>query len=904
IAQVWQEVLQLDRIGIHDNFFDLGGHSLLATLAVARLTKALERPVDVRHFFERPTIAEFAAALPAAPARPAAPMARMVRSGDFPLSFAQEGLWFLHRLAPEAPDYLAALAWRVEGELDRARLDRALGQLAARHESLRTTFPLVDTQPVQRVAATADLAVAWHDLRGLGDPYGEAVRRAETELHRPFDLAAGPLVRVTAWQLDSEDHLLVLALHHIVSDGWSLGVLVRELGALYDGRTLPELPVQYADFANWQRQELTGARLERGLGYWRERLAALPALELPTDRPRPAEPSWAGATREFTLDTDLVARLEQVSRAHGASLYMTLLAAFQVALGQWSGQRDFGIGVPVAGRGRPEVEHLIGLFINTLVLRADLTGGPTFAELLTRVRDHTLDALDHQDVPFDRVVEELRPDRGLDRSPLFQAMFDLEVRSIGAPRLGSARLHPAEIPFGVTKFDLMFTFTTDPGAAGGFVQYRTDLFDAATIDRLVRRCQALLAAVADRPDQPVNELGLPAEELRELRELGSGDVPAPARDTIAQFEDQVRRTPDAVAVRTADTTLTYAELNTRANRLAWWLTDQGVRTEIPVAVRLPRGPEMLIAVLGILKAGGAYVPIDPAWPAERVEHIRTDAGAHLLLDGPLPAADRDENPQHQYHEQQLAYLIYTSGSTGTPKGVAIPRANLAAHTIRVRRRFALGPTDRVLQFAALAFDASVEQIFPALTCGASLVLPEHGLIAPDRLLDELEQHGVTVLEVVPGYLTELIAELSAPDSRHARWKPAPLRLLVLGGDVVRPTDLAWWTERFPEPTVLNTYGPTEATVTTTLFEITPDSTRRPDGIPIGRPLGDRHLHLLDHHLNPTPHGAIAELHIAGTQLARGYHHQPAHTADHFRPDPHGEPGTRIYRTGDLTRWTT
>ncbi|MFB6894702.1 condensation domain-containing protein, partial [Kitasatospora sp. NPDC056327] len=305
VAEVWQEVLQLDRIGVHDNFFDLGGHSLLATLAVARLTKALERPVDVRLFFERPTIAEFAAALPPAPSRPEPMIGRMVRTGDFPLSFAQEGLWFLHRLAPEAPDYMAALAWRVDGALDRARLDRALERLAARHESLRTTFPLVDAQPVQRVRAAAGLAAAWHDLRGLDDPYGEAVRQAGAELHRPFDLAAGPLVRVTAWQVGAEDHLLVLALHHIVSDGWSLGVLVRELGVLYDGGSLPDLPVQYADFADWQRRELAGEGLEQGLTYWRERLAALPALELPTDRPRPAEPSWTGATREFTLEPEL-----------------------------------------------------------------------------------------------------------------------------------------------------------------------------------------------------------------------------------------------------------------------------------------------------------------------------------------------------------------------------------------------------------------------------------------------------------------------------------------------------------------------------------------------------------------------------------------------------------------------
>ncbi|MFG2608541.1 condensation domain-containing protein, partial [Streptomyces sp. NPDC048514] len=500
VAQVWQEVLQLDRIGVHDNFFDLGGHSLLVTLAVARLVKTLERPVDIRDFFAHPTIAEFAAALPAAPTKPAPGISRMARSGDFPLSFAQEGLWFLNRLEPDAPDYMAALAWRVEGELDRERLDQALRHLVDRHEMLRTTFPLVDAQPVQRVATRTETTSTWRDVRGLPDSLGTALRQAGDALHRPFDLETGPLFRTLVWQLGDTDHLLVLAMHHIITDGWSMGVLVRELGALYAGQPpLPELPVQYVDYADWQRQERGGDTIAHDLGYWRERLSGLPVLELPTDRPRPERPTWAGATYEFTLEPELVAGLERLGREHGATLYMTLLAAFQVLLGQWSGQRDFGIGVPVAGRGRPEVENLIGLFVNTLVVRADLAGDPTFVELLTRVRDHTVEALGHQDAPFERVVEELRPDRDLSRSPLFQVMFDLEAGSVAAPRLGAARLLPVEIPFDATKYDLMFTFTTDPGRAGGFVQYRTDLFDEVSVGRLVGRCRSLLGAVVAGP---------------------------------------------------------------------------------------------------------------------------------------------------------------------------------------------------------------------------------------------------------------------------------------------------------------------------------------------------------------------------------------------------------------------
>ncbi|MGC4808261.1 amino acid adenylation domain-containing protein [Micromonospora sp. DT233] len=901
IADVWRQVLQVDRIGVHDNFFDLGGHSLLATLAVARLVKALDRPVDVRGFFEHPTIAEFAAALP--PARPQAVPAqigRLVRSGDFPLSFAQERMWFLHRLEPDAPDYMAALAWRVDGNLDPARLDGALRRLVARHESLRTTFPVVDAQPVQRVATTADVAATWHDVRHLPDAYDVAVRQAGDELHRPFDLATGPLFRALVWQLGARDHLLVLAMHHIVSDGWSMGVLVRELSALYDGDTLPDLPVQYADYAGWQRQELSGDRLDAELGHWRDRLAGLPALELPTDRPRPAQPSWLGATYEFTLEPELVTGLERLGREHGATLYMTLLAAFQVLLGRWSGQADFGIGVPVAGRTRPEVENVIGFFVNTLVMRADLAGDPTFTELLGRVRDHALDAYQHQEMPFERVVEELRPDRDLSRSPLFQAMFDLEVRSIASPRLGAARLRPAEIPFDVTKFDLMFTFTTDPGSAGGFVQYRTDLFDAVTVARLVARCRELLAAVVASPGARVGGLGLPAGEVALLRRFGAGEVAGRVSDAVVSFEERARRVPDAVAVIAGGESVSYGELNARANRVAWWLRGRGVSAEVPVGVRLRRGVDMLAAVLGVLKAGGAYVPIDPAWPAERVDLVVADAGIGTVLDGGLPDGGRDDDLGIAPDAAQLAYVIYTSGSTGRPKGVGVCRGAMAGHVGRMRRRFGLGPADRVLQFASLAFDASVEQIFPALSCGAALVLPEHGLLAPDRLVADVERHRVTVMEVVPAYLTELIAEVSGDGTTSPTWSPTHLRLLILGGDAARPADLAWWHRHFPDTAVVNTYGPTETTISATVYDV-PSGV---DGVvPIGRAVGDRQLYVLNGALAEVPVGAVGELFVGGGLLARGYLGRPGLTGERFVPDPFGRvAGGRLYGTGDLVRW--
>jgi amino acid adenylation domain-containing protein len=910
VADAWREVLQLDQIGIHDNFFHLGGHSLLATLAVARLVKMLGRPVDIRGFFEQPTIAEFAAALPAMADPPGPQISRLVRSGDFPLSSAQERMWFLHGLDPEAPDYMAALAWRVDGPLDRGRLDRALRQLVDRHESLRTTFPVTDFQPVQRVASASDTSSHWHDLRHLPDPaarLAEAVRQAGQELHRPFDLAAGPLLRALVWRLAEADHLLVLAMHHIVSDGWSMGVLVRELGALYAGDILPELPVQYADFASWQRQELSSDKVAGELAFWRDRLAGLPALELPADRLRPAHPSWQGATLEFTLEPDLVAGLERLAREHGATLYMVLLAAFQVLLGRWSGQADFGVGVPVAGRTRPEIEHVIGFFVNTLVMRADLSGDPSFAGLLARVRDYAIEAYQHQDFPFERLVEDLRPDRDLSRSPLFQVMFDLEVRSIAAPRLGAARLRTVEIPFDVTKFDLMFTFVTDPGATGGYVQYRTDLFDRASVERLVARCRGLLAAVAAAPGARLSELGLPAGEVRVLREFGEAEpgdsqAQAPGRspDVVAAVEAQARRCPGAAAVLAGDAVLSYGELDARANRLAWWLRGRGVGPEVAVGVRLRRGLDMVVAVLGVLKAGGFYVPLDPEWPAERVNFVLADAGVSVVLDGGLPDGGRADALAVPVDAGQLAYVIYTSGSTGRPKGVAVGRGPVSAHVQLMRRRFGLGPADRVLQFAALAFDASVEQIFPALSSGAALVLPDHGLIAPAQLAAEVERHRVTVMELAPGYLTELIAEFTDDGTAPATWRPGCLRLLVLGGDAVRPPDLAWWSRHFPDMAVVNTYGPTEATVTSTVFDL---PARAGGLVPIGRAVGDRRLYVLDDQLRDLPIGAVGELYIGGSQLARGYLDRAGLTAERFLPDPFSPAaGSRLYRTGDRVRW--
>lgn len=815
---------------------------------------------------------------------------------DYAASFAQQRMWLLDRLdGDRGAAYVTTPMWRLHGLLDRFRFQAALDTVVARHDALRSIFLECDGTPRVVLAPSVDVAIDW---RTATSAY-EIDRQAGAEAERPFDLTAGPLLRVVVWQVTETEHVLLAAMHHIVSDGWSMGVLVRELATAYDGEPLPELPVRYVDFAEWQRRELDGQRLGTDLDYWRERLAGLPVLELPTDRPRPARASWAGAMHEFTLDPELVAGLERLGRRRGATLYMTLLAAFQVLLSRWTGQRDFGVGSPVAGRNRPEVENVIGFFVNTVVMRADLSGDPTFTELLDRVREDALDALDHQDVPYERVVRELRPERP-DTDSLIEAWFAMQNVPGEVPSAGALRFTDFETDRPKALFPVSLFAQPRDDQLAMTVVYRRDLFDAATIGRLVQRCRELLAAVVVDPGVRVGVLGLPAAETVVLRRFGRAEVTGRVDDAVAAFEDRVRCDPDALAVVAADGVLSYVELNVRANRVAWWLRGRGVRRESLVGVRLPRGVDMLVAVLGVLKAGGAYVPLDPGWPAERIDFVCADAGIDVLLDGVLPDGGRDDDLNVAVDRAQLAYVIYTSGSTGRPKGVGVSRGAMAAHVSRMRQRFGLGPADRVLQFAALAFDASVEQIFPALSCGAALVLPEHGLVAPATLLPLLDRHQVTVMEVVPSYLTELFAEVTADGVTSSRWTPAQLRLLVLGGEVVRPEDLAWWRRHHPAVAVVNTYGPTEVTVTTTVTEALSEVDAV---VPIGRSVGDRALYVLDSYLAEVPVGAVGELFVGGTQLARGYLGRPGLTAERFVPDPFGRvPGGRLYRTGDLVRW--
>ncbi|MFL5386105.1 MAG: condensation domain-containing protein, partial [Longimicrobiaceae bacterium] len=666
LAGIWAEVLRLERVGVEESFFDLGGHSLLATRVVSRVRDVFAIELPLRALFDGPTVAELAvrveemrrAGLPVLP-----PLVPVERTGALPLSFAQERLWFIDRLEPGSAVYNIFAAWRLGGTLDEAALRRALGEVVRRHEALRTVFAEVDGSAVQVIAPFGGFALPVEDLSGLGEADREAAarRRAGEEAARPFDLSAGPLFRAALLRLGSEDHVLLLSMHHIVSDGWSMGVLFREFSVLYaayrEGREspLPELAVQYADYAVWQREQLAGEALERQLSYWKERLAGAPELlELPTDRPRPAVQTFRGAAVPVELSLELLERLQALGRSEGATLYMTLLGAFQVLLGRYAGSEDVVVGSPIAGRTRGEVEELIGFFVNTLVLRTDLAGDPSFRETLGQVREATLGAYEHQEVPFEKLVAELQPERSLSHSPLFQVMFTLQDAGGGggALRGGGGGALPGLSVSGVgaelasAKFDLSLELAATPQGLRGALNYSTDLFERGTALRMLGHLARVLEQVAARPEARLSELELLGEAERGLvlEEWNRTEAEVPDRCIHERFEAQAARTPGAVAVRFEEESLTYGELNERANRLAHSLAGLGVRPETRVALCLERGPEMVVAVLAVLKAGGAYVPLDPAYPAERLAFVLADAAVPVLvtqesLRAALPAGD-------------------------------------------------------------------------------------------------------------------------------------------------------------------------------------------------------------------------------------------------------------------------
>jgi amino acid adenylation domain-containing protein len=935
LAGIWAEVLGTDRIGVHDDFFALGGHSLRGTRVVSRAGEVFGTEVPLRALFDAPTVAALAEridGLRGAGARPGGTIPRVRRDLALPLAFPQLRLWFLDRMLPDSPRYNMREALRIRGALRAEALEGAIRELARRHESLRTTFVADGSEPRQVVSPDPAVPTAFDDLRRFPEAEREAeVRRiAAEDIARPFDLARGPLLRARLLRTGAEEHVLIVTMHHIVSDGWSMGILVGEIGALYDALArgepspLPELPVQYADYAAWQRARLAGAELERQMEYWRGRLrGAATLLELPTDRPRPAVQGYEGAHRTFQLSPDTLGGLESLARREGCTLFMVMLAAFQTLLYRYTGQEDLLVGSPIANRTRPETEGLIGFFVNTLVLRGDLSGAPTFRELLRRVRETTLGAYAHQDLPFEKLVEELGTERSLSHEPLFQVMLALQNAPGKELRLGELRMERLLMERHTTKFDLTLFLWENEDGLFGWWEYATALFDEATIERMVGQFRELLDGVLADPERRADEMPLlpAAERAQLLAEWNDTSAPHDLPETLDRlFAERVRAHPDACALAFGAARLTYAELNRAANRLAHHLRGLGVGPDARVGICVERSPEMAVGLLAVVKAGGAAVALDPAYPAERIAFVVRDAGIavlltqrslaglladagaeRVLLDGDREAIGRQpvDDPEPRALGDNLLYVIYTSGSTGTPKGVGVTHRAFLNLLGWQRGHPVLGSRARTAQFATFGFCVSFQEMFGTWDLGGDVVVVEEDVRRDfERLMQLVREHGVERL-YLPFAALKHLAELPLGDAR----RPLSLRQVITAGEPLQVNDhLRAFFAGLGGCSLHNQYGASETHVVSSLC--LEDGPQGWPAVPtVGRPVANTRLYVLDRALQPVPAGVTGELYVGGASLPRGYLGDPGLTAAKLVPDPFGgEPGGRLYRTGDAARF--
>ncbi|WP_327701922.1 amino acid adenylation domain-containing protein [Streptomyces decoyicus] len=833
-------------------------------------------------------------------------------------SFSQQSMWLLDQTDPGQPTYHVLAAVRIGGELNHSALRQALGSVIERHESLRTVFHFDGVEPLQVVLPELHVELPVDEIAGRD--VGELI---QAEVERPFSLTAGPLVRMRLLRQSAEEHIAVLTMHHIVTDGWSTGILLRELSLCYEAHVggsqaqLEPLPLQYVDYAVWQRETLRGETLSRLADYWRAQLTGLEPLQLPADRPRPAEPSSAGALHAFTIPTALVTRLDRLAREHEVTPFMTFLAAFNVLLSRYSGSHDISVASPVAGRDRSELAGLIGFFVNTLPLRVDSSGDPSFTELLARCREVCLGAYAHQDLPYEKLVEELKPQRyaGLG-GPLAQVMLSLQNLPQEGWSAGGLTFEAVPVATRTAKFDLSLEIIPGPEVCHATLEYSTDLFDSATIERMARHFVTLLGAIGANAETPLSRLRLLEDDEREELLAGAAHHPATPVTTAQpdcvhrEFARQAAATPEATAVLCGSRTLSYAELDSAANRLAWQLRERGVDLDTPVAVLLPRSPELITAYLGVLKAGGYYLPLDPDYPAERLEYMLSDSGVSYIVTTDEYAArpgvrDREPvlaaaagpsshlgPPPDRTTAHHLAYLIYTSGSTGQPKGAMNTHAGVACFARAMAGTLGFTSEDRALQLAPLGFDVVAEEVFPHLLAGGSVALPDgKPPIAVAELWDLVRETDATVLSTTPSRLNAIT------DAERAALPPT-LRTLLFGSEAAPALGhlLPWqgWPGR-----LWQVYGVTEAACTSIVAPVDYDGVV--DAVvPLGHPLPHCRAYVLDEWLEPVPAGVAGELYLGGPSLARGYHARPGLTAERFVPDPYATaPGARLYRTGDV-----
>ncbi len=929
LAVIWAEVLEAGHVGVDDNFFELGGDSLLATRVVSRIRELFQVDLPLRTLFDTPTVAGLAKqvelSLRQGLSLEAPPIQSILRHNHLPLSFSQERMWFLHQLQPNSSAYNIAVVIRLKGQLNRTALVQSFDEIIKRHESLRTSFIVTNGQPAQMIIPAITVPLPVVDLRDLPRPEREnhALILAGEAAQGSFDLGGGVLMHTILYQLDDDEHLLLLNMHHIISDAWSLGVIAQEMMTLYTAFTsnqpakLPQLLIQYADFACWQRQWLQGELLEAQMAYWRERLAHVSVLELPTDRPRPAIQSYHGRFKSTPLSASLLQALKQLSCQEGTTLSMTLLAAFKTLLYRYTGQEDIAVGMPIANRRWLAVEGLIGTFVNTLVLRSNLSNNPSFRELLGRVRLGTLEAYAHQDLPFAKLVAELQPERDMSHSPLVQVMFN--VINVPAPALDLPGLTVTfgEVDRGGAQFDLNLTVVDTAYMQRTTIEYNIDLFDDETIERMMGHWEILLAGIIANPDQPISDLPLLTEAERQqlLVDWNCTHLDYPDRCMHQLFEAQVEQTPQALAL-IADSIqlhqeeqLTYAELNRRANQLAHYLQKLGVGPEVCVGVNLERSTEMVIGVLGVLKAGGAYVPLDPAFPKDRLAFMVEDAQIPVLLtqqnllaelpphqarivcldrDWPLIAQESAKNPVSRVTTTNLAYILYTSGSTGKPKGVQIPHRALTNFLISMRQEPGLVEQDILLSVTTLSFDIAGLELYLPLITGARVVVVSREVAADGlKLGQKLDQVKATVMQATPATWQMLL---------DAGWSGQPNLKILCGGEALSRELANQLLDRCA--TLWNMYGPTETTIWSTVQRV-----ERDQPITIGHPIANTQIYVLNACLQPTPIGVPGDLYIGGDGLARGYLNRPELTQEKFIPDPFSpRPDARLYKTGDLARY--